>query len=469
MGLNRRFSISDRWKTGTAGRRARYGSNALILILAVLGILIVVNYMVYSNPKRWDLTEDKENTLAPETLEVLESLSNPVTALAFFTQRTSPESTKDQLDLYAIHSDGKFTYEFIDPELDPLTAQDYGISRDGTVVLVMGENQEPLEFISEEEITAGLIRLMNPGNQVIYFLIGHGEPSPEESGDRSYSTLKRELEDRNYTVKTLNLLAANAVPEDATMIVVAGPLQPVTAPEMGLLSKYVDGGGNLIVMEEPLPLTEFGGTPDPLAEYLAQSWGIDLGEDIVVDLTSNQPFLAVGSEYADHPITQNMRGLFTLFPTTRSVVTQNVINTGVSQVELIKTSPQSWAETDLGAINSGNLNADEGVDIIGPVPIVAAAENFNSGSRLVAFGDAEYATDGYITAYGNKDVILNSVDWIAGQDDLVNLTPKQTTQRVLLPPKENTLDLIFLFSVVIIPGLVIVIGFGVWLMRRKRG
>jgi ABC-type uncharacterized transport system involved in gliding motility auxiliary subunit len=467
--MKRRSLLPEGWRTGSAGRRARYGSNALILILAVLGILIVVNYLANANPKRWDLTEDKENTLAPETIEVLDSLSNPVTALAFFTQRASPESTQDQLELYAINSDGKFTYEFIDPELDPLTAQNYGITRDGTVVLVMGENKELLEFINEEEVTSGLIRLMNPGNQVIYFLTGHGEPSPDESGDRSYSILKGMLEDRNYTVKTLNLLAAGAVPEDATVMVVAGPIQPVTGAEMELLAGYIAQGGNLIMMEEPLPLTDFGEAPDPLADYLAQSWGIVLGEDIIVDLTSEQPFLAVGSEYADHPITQNMGGLFALLPTARSVMIQDAISTGVSQVELIKTSPQSWAETDLDAVSTGNLTPDEGVDILGPVPFAAAAENFESGSRIVVFGDAEFATDGFITAYGNSDAILNSVDWIAGQDELVNLTPKQSTQRVLLPPKENTFELILLFSVVIIPGLVIVAGLGVWFSRRKRG
>src|SRR5205814_1021930 len=39
-----------------AGRRqARYGGNVLIMVAALLGILIVANYLVAKNAKQWDL------------------------------------------------------------------------------------------------------------------------------------------------------------------------------------------------------------------------------------------------------------------------------------------------------------------------------------------------------------------------------------------------------------------------------
>ncbi|MDP2975041.1 MAG: hypothetical protein Q8N45_02390, partial [Anaerolineales bacterium] len=62
------------------GRQARYGSNALIMLVAFLGILVVVNVIAYQNPHQWDLTEDKQNSLAPETLDTLKALPQPVTA-----------------------------------------------------------------------------------------------------------------------------------------------------------------------------------------------------------------------------------------------------------------------------------------------------------------------------------------------------------------------------------------------------
>jgi ABC-type uncharacterized transport system involved in gliding motility auxiliary subunit len=330
----------DRTRKGLTGRRARFGSNALILILAFGGILIIVNYFAFNNSKRWDLTEDKRNTLALETIEVLENLPEVVTAEAYFTSQMPVGSTSDLLDQFAYASNGKFEYKFIDPDLDIVAAQNAQITRDGTVVVTMNGNQEQVEFVSEQEITSALIRLMNPTDNVIYFLTGHGEYSPEDSGDESYSMLKSKLETRNYQVKTLNLLAVKSIPGDANVIVIGGPLKTVSTEEVDVLSEFVDGGGALIVMEEPLPFTEFGDEPDPLAEYLAQTWGIVLGEDIVVDLTSTEALVAISNQYGNHQITQKMRGLVSIFPTTRSVHPELSLTEGVSQAELVLTADQ---------------------------------------------------------------------------------------------------------------------------------
>jgi ABC-type uncharacterized transport system involved in gliding motility auxiliary subunit len=113
----------DKIRQILTGRQARYGSNALILILAFIGIVVVINYLVYQNPKSWDLTEDKQYTLAPETLNTLQSLPDKVTAQAFYSQR-SPTTTAEQLlEQFKNNSDGKFDYEFINPEENPLAAQ----------------------------------------------------------------------------------------------------------------------------------------------------------------------------------------------------------------------------------------------------------------------------------------------------------------------------------------------------------
>lgn len=60
------FAVLDPEKVRTAltGRQARYGSNALVMTLAFFGIVVVANFLAYKNPYRWDLTENKQNTLA---------------------------------------------------------------------------------------------------------------------------------------------------------------------------------------------------------------------------------------------------------------------------------------------------------------------------------------------------------------------------------------------------------------------
>jgi ABC-type uncharacterized transport system involved in gliding motility auxiliary subunit len=465
-----------RARRALTGRQGRYGSNALVMTLAFVGILVVINFLVFQNPERWDLTENKQHTLAPETQETLDALPEPVTARAFFTQRTPSdqaqiEQARDLLEDYQFASDGRFNYEFIDPDENLLAAQEANITRDDTIVLTMGESQEQVTFLTEREITAGLVRLMNPGDRVVYFLTGHGERDPEGVGDGSYSQVRTILETKNYSVQKLDLLANTAVPENASVVIIAGPIQPLSEDEVDRLAGYLSSGGAVIVMEEPIPVTDFGDSPDPLAAYLDQTWGIALGEDLIVDLSSNQPFVAVSSPnlYGDHLITQKLQGLFTLFPSSRSVVAGESPE-GISPVELVNTAEQSWAERDLNSLESDEgATPDQDIDLLGPVPLAVLAENFQTDARLLVIGDSDFASNAFFSAYGNRDLIVNAVDWAAEQENLVNLTPRESTPRVLLPPTQYTMGLILLGSLILLPGSVILAGIWVWVRRRRRG
>jgi ABC-type uncharacterized transport system involved in gliding motility auxiliary subunit len=459
----------DKIRQMLTGRQARYGSNALILILAFIGIVVAINYLIYHNPKSWDLTEDKQHTLAPETLNTLQSLPEKVTAQAFYSQRSPTTSAEQLLEQFKDNSDGKFDYEFINPEENPLAAQQAKVTQDGTIVLTMGASQQPVRYASEQELTGSLVRLMNPASQTVYFLTGHGEYNPEDQGDQSYSMVKRTLESKNYTVKVLNLLTENKIPEDAQAIIIAGPRQPISQAEVDLLKEYLAKGGSLIPMLEPIPVTDFGDAADPLAEYLLNDWGIQLSKDIVVDLTSQQPFAPYAAAYGRHAITESIQNTSTQFPTARSV--RAAAASGASLVELVLTSQQSWAETSLEGIADGSakIQYDEGQDSIGPVPLAIAAENFENKARLVVFGDSDFAIDANFSAYANGDLIVNAVDWAVGQENLISLTPKNQTTRMLLSPNQTMMNLIFLGTVIILPGLALLGGLVVFFQRRRRG
>lgn len=459
----------DKVRQLLTGRQARYGSNALVLTLAFIGIVVVLNYLVYQNPKSWDLTEDKQYTLAPETLNTLNSLPDQVTARAFFSQRSPTDTAQELLEQFKLNSAGKFDYEFIDPEENPLAAEQANITQDGTIVLSMGASQQPVRFASEQELTSGLVRLMNPAAETVYFLTGHGEYNPEDVGDQSYALVKRTLESKNYTIKVLNLLVENKIPDDAAVIVIGGPRQPLAQAEVDLLKGYLQAGGALVSMHEPLPVTNFGDAPDPLADFLFSDWGIQLSKDIVVDLNSQQPFAPFAAAYGRHDITEPIQNVTSQFPTARSV--RAAAATGASLVELVLTSQQSWAETSLEGIADGTaqIQFDEGQDAIGPVPLAVAAQNLENSARLVVFGDSDFAIDVNFSAYANGDLMVNAVDWAAGQESLISLTPKNQTSRMLLPPQQTTMNLIFLGSVIILPGLALLGGVLVFFRRRRRG
>ncbi|MFH2102704.1 MAG: GldG family protein [Chloroflexota bacterium] len=453
------------------GRQARYGSNALIMLVAFVGILVVVNAIAFQNPKQWDLTEDKIHTLAPETLDTLDALPSPVTAYCFFTSRSMSmaESTRDLLEDYRSNSDGKFNYEFIDPEADPVTSQRLGVTRDRSIVLVMEERNELISYATETEVTNALVRLMNPGQRTVYFLIGHGEHDIQGSDETAYSRLRTVLESKNYIVRTLNLLAQNQVPEDALAVIIAGPLNPVGPEEVDILVGYLASGGSLVVLSEPPFLTETGLAPDPLVDHLASRYGILLSNDLVIDQATNRPLYAVAAAYGSHPITEKLNNETTFYYTARSII-QLPGDAPATLVQLVQTTDRSWGETDMSLFSSGQAEFNGGVDTPGPLTLAIAVDDSTSGARIVVFGDSDFASDLFFDQYANGDMIVNAIDWAAEQEGMINLTTISTpSERMLILPSNITQLLIGISFLCIIPGLVVAGGVAAWFVRRIRG
>lgn len=452
-----------------SGRQARYGSNSLILTLAFTGILIAANYIVFNNPKSWDLTEDKSNTLAPETMKILATLPSKVTATAFYSASLDSTSADDLLLKFKSNSNGKFDYKFVNPDLDPAAARDAGITGDGKILLQMGETKEVASFASETELARTMIRLISPEPRKVYFLQGHGEPALEAGGDLGYSTAKSTLESKNYTVATLNLLTTNSIPDDALAIIIAGPLKPVSQQEVSLLKKYVDAGGSLVVLEDPRFFTEFGDSPDPLADYLTAEWGITLNNDIVIDLINTQnPFQAVSSQYTNHPITQNLTDKYiVILPQARSISVGTGDKADITVTPLISTTDQSWGESEL--VKDQSPTFDPATDNPGPLNLAAAGENTATKGRVVVFGNSLFATDKVFDAYGNGNIFINSVDWAAEQESLLDLTTHPATQRTFVPPTQGSFLILLIVAIIVIPGMVVFSGVSSWLSRRKRG
>ena len=461
----------ERVRRFLTGRQARYGSNAVIMSLAFLGILIVGNVLAYQNPVPLaDLTEDKSNTLSPQLLEAIRALPEKVIATGFFAQGGS-ESADKLLSNIKSNSNGKFDYQFINPDRDPQAALNAGITGDGKILLQMGDQKEIVAFASEEEILKGLLRLLNPGSHVVYFLTGHGEHDIEQAGDASMTRAKAALESKNYTVKTLNLIVENKIPEDANTIVIAGPIKPVSDNEVKLFNDYLVSGGSLIVMEDPRPLTEFDDADDPLADLLTKDWGITLENDIVIDLNSPQPTTAAAAYYdSSHAVTRNMNNLVTYFPFTQSLKIAEGME-GIALNSLVQTRENSWGEKDFQSLTQGGgpPSYDENTESMGPLTLVVAGENASTTGRVVVFGGSNFAIDPNFDAYGNGDMFVNSVDWTAEQEDLASITPKTPTERTFNIPGQLQWIVILLGSVFIIPGLVVLAGVSTWLTRRRQG
>ncbi|MEA4910094.1 MAG: hypothetical protein VB089_20905, partial [Anaerolineaceae bacterium] len=201
----------------------------------------------------------------------------------------------------------------------------------------------------------------------------------------------------------------------------------------------------------------------------ASDWGVELGNDIVIDPAVNPPYIAASGNYAQHPITEKMMGYVVVFPTTRSVQAAQQAPENVTATDLVFTTSQAWGETDTAGIENSSVSADPNTDLLGPVPIAAVATNDTTGARLVVIGDSDFASDTYYSQYGNADFIINAIDWAAEQDNLISLTAKQNITRYMLPPTQTSMGLILLVTVFVLPGGIIALGISTWLRRRKKG
>jgi ABC-type uncharacterized transport system involved in gliding motility auxiliary subunit len=193
-----------------------------------------------------------------------------------------------------------------------------------------------------------------------------------------------------------------------------------------------------------------------------------LNNDVVIDLVNTQnPFQAVSSQVGVHPITTNLtQNYIVILPQARSIsIGEQKEN--VTQTAIILTTDQSWGETELVANESPAFT--EGKDTPGPLNLAVAGENTATKGRVVVFGNSVFASDQVFDAYGNGNIFINSVDWAAEQENLLNITPREPTLRTYTPPTQGRFIIMVITSVLVLPGLVVFAGVSSWLARRRKG
>jgi ABC-type uncharacterized transport system involved in gliding motility auxiliary subunit len=459
-----------------AGRRqARYGGNVLLMVLALLGILVVGNYLVAKNVKQWDLTANKVNTLAPETLQTVQTLTGTVKAIGFYTSNfaSSQTTAKNLFEQYRVASDGKFTYEFHDPTGEPALANQYKITSDGTTILVMNGQQETITFASEDAIDGALVRLEHPAKRKVYFLSGHGEHAEDGTDMQGMSNVVGMLTNQNYDVAKLDLSVSPTVPSDAKVVVIAGPLVPLTPVETDLLQVYLEQGGSVVDLQDPLIQTQTPVTAtEPFVNFLARAWGVKLDNDVIVDLNNSaqgQPLFPFAAKYGDSTIVSRLQNINTVYPVARSVTLppagQDITSTTYST--LVSLDPGAWGETDMASLNQGAGPAQDANDVQPPLALAVTAQNSATNARLVVFGDSDFASNQFYSQGANENLLVNAIDWATSDESLINVTPHTPTQLTLNLTNALTINAIFVVVVILMPLLVLVLGGVMWFQRRR--
>lgn len=460
--------------------RVRRLSNTAFGFVAFVGILIVAASIGQRHPFRIDLSESKRYTLSDQSKKILTGLKGAISIKAFFQEAgRNREETRDLLETYRYHSKN-IRYEFIDPDRHPTVAKQYQIRSYGTLLLEGFGKTQTVTSLDEQSITTAIVTLHQEGKKVVYFLTGHGERDTTDVGKDGYTTAKSAIEKENFKVKSLNLLAEARIPEDAALVVVAGPQKPLLANEIELLRQYVQQKGRVMVLLEPFA--------DGGLQGILKFYGFLLAADIMVDPMSRvfgaSPLMPVITQYGLHKITEGFT-VACIFPTARSVYTEEKSPPGISLSELALTSPYSWAETEYQAGSTKELKFDERKDRKGPVPVAAIAaigvekesaeaEGKGSsgegpsggGAHLAVFGDCDFAGNTYFNLQGNGDFFLNTINFLGQQEDLISIQrPKSGSAPLTLRRSQERI--LFWLGLLLMPLVVLAAGIAVFQTRRR--
>lgn len=469
-------------------RQARYGAIASLSVLVVLGILVAVNYLSARQNKRWDLTSNKQFTPSEQTIKLLQNLDAPVKFMVF-DQETNFDRFRSRLAEYEYHSNNKVDVEYIDPDKRPVQARELNVETYGTVVIQYKDRTERVTSDAEQELTNGLIKVLTGAQKKVYFVQGHGEKDTGNSERTGYSTIVAALGRDNYAVEKLVLAQQQDVPADASVVVIAGPRTDLLQPEAAMLRRYLDKGGHALFLLDP---PEAGQGPTPQIDALLKEWSIEAGNNVVVDvsgmgqLIGTDASVPVAATYGTHPITERFTVL-TAFPLARSVEPAATATSGRFAQKIIETSPRSWAETNVTQLRANGevaLDVDQG-DKQGPVSIGAAVsgpatettpagdvakasadeEKQKPEARVAVIGDSDFAANYALGIQGNRDLFINAVNWLAQQEGLIAIRPRDPEDRRVTMTASQTTG-IFWMSIVIVPALVFATGIYTWWRRR---
>jgi ABC-type uncharacterized transport system involved in gliding motility auxiliary subunit len=450
-------------------RQTRYVAYATLYIVVALAVVTVANVLADRNDKSYDATANKRYSLSDQTIKVVKGLKQDAT-ITYFAQDSQFGTAKDKLDMYANLSP-KVHVVYVDPDKKPLVATHAGFKNLNTAIVQVGANKNEAKSISEEDLTGAIIRDLKNTARTVCFVTGSGEHQIDDSGRSGYSRLKDLIAKDDYQGKSIDLLQKAEVPSDCTVLVVGGPRGDYQQPEVDALKKYVeDGGRALILLDPPLKVgREEIGDNEPLASLLG-SWGVTPNKDLILDfnpvgqLAGLGPQVALVTRYDSHPIVNEMKGTATGFPLSRSLATKNADKTTVEK--LFDSSESSLSTPKL---DSDRIDPSDPKNKKGPLTIAAAGTyktgKENSQGRFVVVGSSLWAANSFLPFNGNRDLALNTINWLSSDEDLISIRPKEPEDRKLMMTRAQV-RWVGITSLLLIPLIVIGTGISVWWRRR---
>ncbi|MEK7469410.1 MAG: GldG family protein [Planctomycetota bacterium] len=510
------------------GTKARFGvaSAVGLQLLLLAGIIVAANWISTRRYRRWDWTDDVTYTLGDGTKQLLGKISaedKKYQIVAFYLPdedgawESALKRTQDLLEEYRTRSRDRIEWEIVSVASvggggvqaaqkkhdlrSQIGANDVVFKRGETERVVnlreffgqqwddMGPRGVPklTSFNGEAIVTSTLKVLSQDKPIVLAFTTGHEEVSTEDmQGPAEWGAFSNGLlrQREGYSVRTLSLPPGASVPQDASVLVIAGPKRDFNEGELTSVQVFLARGGRLLVTldsgpemsDRPLPnLYKFLGgmgitpqtlmvlDPDNSPEQLVQVPGgfqrkKDIGTFFLSGFDRKHP--VTGKFDADKNVA--MLGACALF------LEKDAVPEGLTLTELARCGSDGWGEKDYPRDQKMTPDRDEP----GPLTVAAAVSGRLKGStvedemRLVVIGDTTGQANGIQKELRSPDLVLNSIRWLAKQEYLIGVDPKVPEDRsLILTPKQD--DYVFRVCVILLPSLAIAFGLTMFMTRRS--
>jgi ABC-type uncharacterized transport system involved in gliding motility auxiliary subunit len=455
---------------------------AALLVVQILLVAVLFNLLVVffdNHNRRFDLTPTKSFVLSDAARRVAQGLKVPISITAFYNSQES-EQRRQMEDLLQLFRDAspRISYRLLDLDRSPALAKKYNISSFNTGVIESDGQLREMRTVDEEEITNGLLQLTRRDKRTLCFITGHGEHSPNDAGDRTgYSEVAKALEKEHFEVHVFDTVPSEGVPAECTVVILAGPSRDFLPGEADQLSRYLDGGGHILLMVDPQ-------APDSVVQFLAQH-DVRAGNDIVVD--ERNRFYGADSFMPRVPIFDEgtfRKNLDTaaVFALARTMTPLETEDSKRKVLLLALTSSDSWAHIDGGVIPEGKVQFRREVDKPGPLPVAVMVTTNSSakankeeaastpGGRMIVFGDSDFASNLYLNLLGNKDLFMSSIGVLAEDEELIAVRRKGLPRSSLSPVSltERQGRMIFSSAVILQPVGFALLGLLITWRRRRR-
>ena len=416
-----------------------------LLLVAILGML---NASAALKPVKFDLTSSGRNTLAVETRNILRKLPGDV-ALKQFGR--TPDPLVDNLLAAMAHESSRVKPQFVDAEKSLQQAREYGVLRNGTVIVEYGGKYRKIEQVTEPAIVTAVLQVTSTLEPLVCFAQGDGQRGFGDEGSTGLSMWAAALKASNYRTHAISITQQD-VPRPCNVVVVAGLAGGFGQPQLDRLGRYLIAGGRVgFLMDPPV---------DAVVSTWLRPYGIGVGDGIAIDSGSGGrsvgtgPDMLLGVSYNDHPMTRGF-GLATIYD--RAVPLRVERQDVGKPVPLVATGAGSFERRDLISLS---VTIREGRDRPGPLTMGIAA-TIPRGSkdaplpepRIVAFGDSDWVTNANLVRQGNRDLAIRMVAWLAGEEEAhIVATGDRENRRISMTGRMRTgMYVVILFLLPAIP------------------